>query len=185
MIRNILKRITSLSLLLAFSILLTAASSYCSALEERVGIIEGLVISEDIDRVDTAKVTVWQCIYNGDTGAYKNIKIAEIDMNPQFTGPGRKGEKGSFTFENVPSGLYNITAEKNGHMGYKIINFDARRLFENTYIVITGYNTSTYVAHVHEEGPVTTFQVDSRTSTLVAIGLIIMISYFNNRKKRA
>jgi hypothetical protein len=68
--------------------------------------------------VPGAKVTLYTTIKNGTK--YRNKEVTKVDGNPQYTTSGLM--PGSFLFNNVSQGTYNITVEKDNKMTYSIIN---------------------------------------------------------------
>ena len=51
---------------------------------------------------------------------YDNTGIVKIPENPQQSNDGRTAAVGMYTYYRVPWGLYNVTAEKEGHVYYAV-----------------------------------------------------------------
>ncbi|WP_230741419.1 carboxypeptidase-like regulatory domain-containing protein [Methanooceanicella nereidis] len=74
-----------------------------------MGSISGMVTSGDNAAIPDATVALWMMDGDVITG------LLEIEDNPQYTTNQTSPVVGLYSFFNVPSGVYNITAEKDGY----------------------------------------------------------------------
>lgn len=79
------------------------------------GTVSGMVTDKNRNGVPDANVTLWH--FDG----LKNTRMLRSSDNPQLTNDGRTAAIGTYTYTFVPQGLYNVTAEKDGHMYYAIV----------------------------------------------------------------
>ena len=85
------------------------------------GTINGMVMDKHRNGIPNATVTLWATRWANDT--YENVKAVEIKDNPQLTiGDPMVAAIGVYNFFDVPMGIYNITAEKEGHMWFAWVN---------------------------------------------------------------
>jgi PGF-CTERM protein len=86
------------------------------------GTISGFVTDKNRNGIPNADVTLWYYKKNSTTGDFENTKIVKVPENPQKSNDGRTAAIGTYTYERIPWGLYNVTAEKDGHMYFAIVN---------------------------------------------------------------
>jgi len=79
------------------------------------GTVSGVVTDKNKNGVPDAKVTLW--VWNGTA----NIGIIDTPDNPQLTNDGSTAAIGTYTFSRVPVGVYNLTAEKDGHVYFAMV----------------------------------------------------------------
>lgn len=82
------------------------------------GTVSGMVNDKNQFGVPYAKMTLWH--WNGE-GRPNEVMLHSPD-NPQLTNDGRTAAIGTYTFTYVPAGLYNLTAEKDGHVYFALVN---------------------------------------------------------------
>ncbi|WP_254591209.1 carboxypeptidase-like regulatory domain-containing protein [Methanocella conradii] len=80
------------------------------------GTVSGMVTDQNKNGVPDATVTLW--IWNGTA----NVKMLAARDNPQLSNDGRTAAIGTYTFVYVPVGSYNVTAEKDGHVYYRLVS---------------------------------------------------------------
>ncbi len=80
------------------------------------GTVSGIVTDQNRRGIPDATVTLW--LWNGTANAQK---LAARD-NPQLSNDGRTAAPGMYTFVYVPVGSYNVTAEKEGHVYYRLFD---------------------------------------------------------------
>lgn len=85
------------------------------AFAEEYGSITGIVTSANNAAVPDAVVTLW-AIVDGTPA------LSVAPNNPQYTSNFSSSVPGMYAFTNVPPGVYNITAEKGGHLFYTMID---------------------------------------------------------------
>jgi hypothetical protein len=176
-----------ITLIIVLLVHIAPVSTIVTAQSINTGRIAGVVISEDINNVPGARVTLHSCIYNSITKEYTNTGLASIPENVTYT-TGSPGEiPGLFIFDDVPSGLYNITAEKDGYKGYTIIEFNAKRQLMTADIVIPGYKISAPLP-TPIPSPTPSIQLpegfNPTTAALMAVLLVIAGALFLFRKKK-
>ncbi len=82
------------------------------------GTVSGVVTDKYQSGVPDAKMTLW---YWSGEGRPNEVMLRSPD-NPQLTNEGRTATIGTYTYTYVPAGLYNLTAEKDGHFGFALVN---------------------------------------------------------------
>ena len=103
--------------------------------DNRTSTVSGVVMDQNKVGVPGATVTMWKAQENSSIPEqYDNINIVDMPGNPQTTNDGRSAAPGVYTFEKVPYGLYNITAEKDGHMYYHIGDINNGSMTINIFI---------------------------------------------------
>lgn len=80
------------------------------------GTVSGIVTDQNRNGIHDATVTLWH--WNGTA----NTKMLASKDNPQLSNDGRTAAPGMYTFVYVPVGSYNVTAEKEGHSYYRLID---------------------------------------------------------------
>ncbi|HTY91205.1 MAG TPA: carboxypeptidase-like regulatory domain-containing protein [Methanocella sp.] len=80
------------------------------------GTVSGIVTDQNRNGVPDATVTLW--LWNGTA----NTKMLAAHDNPQLSNDGRTAAIGMYTFVYVPAGSYNVTAEKDGHRYYRLLD---------------------------------------------------------------
>ncbi|WP_230740810.1 carboxypeptidase regulatory-like domain-containing protein [Methanooceanicella nereidis] len=81
--------------------------------------ISGMIKDMKMNGIQGVKITIWNTA--SENGKSVNTGLPDIINNPQLTGTGISSPAGSFSFDMVPAGTYNITAEKDGKATYQII----------------------------------------------------------------
>jgi PGF-CTERM protein len=85
------------------------------------GTVSGIVTDQNKVGIPYANVTLWIAKQNSTTAEqFDNQKILKIPENPQQSNDGRTAAVGMYTYYRVPWGLYNVTAEKEGHVWYAV-----------------------------------------------------------------
>lgn len=79
------------------------------------GTVSGIVTDQNRNGIPDATVTLW--LWNG-----TNTKMLQSKDNPQLSNDGRTAAPGMYTFVYVPVGSYNVTAEKEGHVYYRLFD---------------------------------------------------------------
>lgn len=83
----------------------------------------GFVTDKNQNGIPGAKVTVYEAVINNSSGGFDNVKVAATENNPQLTNSDPSiAAIGTHTFYKVPQGYYNVTAEKDGHIQFAIVN---------------------------------------------------------------
>ena len=78
--------------------------------------MSGIVTDQNKVGIPYANVTLYYAVQNGSVAEqYDNNGIVKIPENPQQSNDGRTAAVGMYTYYRVPWGLYNVTAEKEGH----------------------------------------------------------------------
>jgi len=80
------------------------------------GTVSGIVTDQNRNGIPDATVTLW--LWNGTT----NVRTLVSHDNPQLSNDGRTAAIGMYTFVYVPTGSYNVTAEKDGHVWYRLFD---------------------------------------------------------------
>lgn len=104
------------------------------------GTVSGMVTDRNQNGVPYAKMTLW--VWNGTD----NIGILDAPDNPQLTNDGSTAAIGTYTFSQVPSGTYNLTAEKDGHVYFAMVYMNVGTYTANVAFpdyVFPGFITST------------------------------------------
>ncbi len=97
------------------------------------GTVSGIITDQNKVGIPYANVTLWYAVQNGTVAEqYDNNGIVKIPENPQQSNDGRTAAVGMYTYYRVPWGLYNVTAEKQGHVYYAVF--------------VLGPNTATSIA---------------------------------------
>src|SRR5271157_11979 len=78
------------------------------------GTVSGIVSDENKNGIPDATVTLWK--WNGTA----NVEMLNASHNPQLSND--RPTIGFYTFVYVPVGSYNVTAEKEGHIYYRLFN---------------------------------------------------------------
>jgi hypothetical protein len=85
------------------------------------GTVSGIVTDQNKVGIPYANVTLWYAVQNSSIAEqYDNNGIVKIPENPQQSNDGRTAAVGMYTYYRVPWGLYNVTAEKEGHVYYAV-----------------------------------------------------------------
>lgn len=90
--------------------------------------ISGFVTDKNKNGIPGVKVTLYQAVANSSSGGLDNVKLASVENNPQMTNSDPTvAALGTYTYYNVPEGLYNVTAEKadsagNVHVWFSRVN---------------------------------------------------------------
>ena len=85
------------------------------------GTVSGIVTDQNKVGIPYANVTLYYAVQNTTVAEqYDNNGIVKIPENPQQSNDGRTAAVGMYTYYRVPWGLYNVTAEKNGHIYYAV-----------------------------------------------------------------
>jgi PGF-CTERM protein len=92
------------------------------------GTVSGIVTDRNKNGIPGATVTLWVREWNASKLMWVNVEKADVAENPQDANDGRTAAVGMYTYEKVPWGLYNVTAEKDGHIYFAFVN-----LTEGTY----------------------------------------------------
>ena len=80
------------------------------------GTVSGIVTDQNRNGIPDATVTLWA--WNGTA----NTQMLAASDNPQLSNDGTTAAPGMYTFVYVPSGSYNVTAEKEGHSYYSLFD---------------------------------------------------------------
>ncbi len=80
------------------------------------GTVSGIVTDQNRNGIPDATVTLW--VWNGTA----NVRMLAAHDNPQLSNDGRTAAIGMYTFVYVPAGSYNVTAEKDGHVYYRLFD---------------------------------------------------------------
>jgi PGF-CTERM protein len=116
------------------------------------GTISGMVTDKNKNGVPNANVTLWKTIAN-ESGVFNTERYASPE-NPQLTvSRPEVAAIGTYTYYRIPSGIYNVTAEKadaagNNHMWFAIVNLTVGTATNNVAIpdlVISAPPTATPV----------------------------------------
>ncbi len=100
------------------------------------GTVSGIVTDQNKVGIPYANVTLWYAVQNDSVAEqYDNSGIVNTPENPQLTNDGRTAAVGMYTYYRVPWGLYNVTAEKEGHMYYAVF-----ALGPSSATGVTGFN---------------------------------------------
>jgi hypothetical protein len=81
------------------------------------GTVSGIVTDQNRNGIPDATVTLWH--WNG-----TNVKALASKDNPQLSNDGRTAAPGMYTFVYVPVGSYNVTADKDGHVYYRLFDMN-------------------------------------------------------------
>ena len=95
------------------------------------GTVSGIVTDQNKVGIPNANVTLWNVKWTSTNftnskgeeypvGKWENTKILKIPENPQLSNDGRTAAVGMYTYYRVPYDVYNVTAEKEGHMYYAV-----------------------------------------------------------------
>jgi len=85
------------------------------------GTVSGIITDQNKVGIPYANVTLWNAEQNSTVAEqYDNTGIVKIPENPQQSNDGRTAAVGMYTYYRVPWGLYNVTAEKEGHVYYAV-----------------------------------------------------------------
>jgi hypothetical protein len=101
--------------------------------------ISGIVYDANGKSIPDAKVTLYYTAWVGTE--YKAKDIVKINNNPQFTSNGNMSLAGLYVYTGLPSGVYMITAEKDGISVSKFANVVSGTKTED--ITIDGYVENT------------------------------------------
>ncbi|MCD1293435.1 carboxypeptidase regulatory-like domain-containing protein [Methanocella sp. CWC-04] len=82
------------------------------------GTVSGMVTDKNRNGVPDAVVTLWH--WNGTA----NNAILKSPDNPQLSNDGKTAAIGTYTYTFVPQGQYNVTAEKDGHMYFAMVDVE-------------------------------------------------------------
>lgn len=84
--------------------------------------LSGIVTDQNKVGIPGAIVTLWNVRWDNASGTYVNTKLAGgITDNPILSDNGTTGAVGMYTFYRVPWNVYNVTAEKDGHLWYSVL----------------------------------------------------------------
>lgn len=86
------------------------------------GTVSGYVTDKNKNGVPLANVTMWKAKVDPGSSQVVNVAPYVAPENPQLTSDGSTAAPGTYSFERVPWGLYNVTAEKQGHMYFTVVN---------------------------------------------------------------
>ncbi|MGA9140082.1 MAG: carboxypeptidase-like regulatory domain-containing protein [Methanocella sp.] len=114
------------------------------------GTVSGFVTDKNQNGVPYAKMTLWQWKWEGQP----NEVMLRSPDNPQWTNDGRTATIGTYTFTYVPAGLYNLTAEKDGHEYFAMVNVTAGTYTAN--VVLPDYVYIVPVTPTPTPGPAAT-----------------------------
>ncbi len=85
------------------------------------GTVSGIVTDQNKVGIPYANVTLYYAVQNDSVAEqYDTNGIVKIPENPQQSNDGRTAAVGMYTYYRVPWGLYNVTAEKEGHLYYAV-----------------------------------------------------------------
>ena len=85
------------------------------------GTVSGIVTDQNKVGIPYANVTLYYAVENSTIAEqYDTNGIVKIPENPQQSNDGRTAAVGMYTYYRVPWGLYNVTAEKEGHLYYAV-----------------------------------------------------------------
>jgi hypothetical protein len=101
------------------------------------GTVSGMVTDKNQNGVPDARMTLW--VWNGTD----NVGIILAPDNPQLTNDGSTAAIGTYTFTYVPSGVYNLTAEKDGHVYFAMVY-----LTVGTYTANVAFPDYVYTARI-------------------------------------
>jgi len=122
----------------------TFASSVPGQSSGTDGQISGMVLDKNLNGVPGATVKLWETSYDPSTGQYHNVGLVSIAENPQLSNSNSYIEApGTYSFQNVPDGVYNITGEKSETVGFAIIHVNSA--YQGTItanIVLADYSAS-------------------------------------------
>ncbi|MGA9140185.1 MAG: carboxypeptidase-like regulatory domain-containing protein [Methanocella sp.] len=127
----------------------TPDSGNASAADHNWGMVAGMVTDKNKNGVPGARVTLREGHIN-DSGWFINDRIADVENNPQISNTVRDRDAlGSYRFDRVPSGIYNVTAEITdangvGHMWFAIVNATSPGTHTNN-IAIPDYVDKSYL----------------------------------------
>lgn len=159
------------------------------------GTISGLVSDKNRQGIPLANVTLWyaEVNYTADsTGHIWDSKgIVKVPENPQLSNDGRTGPLGIYTYERIPWGLYNVTAEKDNHLWFAHVNLTAGTYTANVAIpdyVYTAPATPTVTAVPTTPTPTTSAATATPTptpgfETLFAVAGLLGVAYLITRKE--
>ena len=101
----------------------SSLNSYSGNPDASFGYINGLMTDMNKNGMPDVTVTLWEVRLDNATGSYVNVGLADVERNPQVSWGEQDGNAtGDYLFINVPPGTYNLTAEKDGHMAYSLVN---------------------------------------------------------------
>ena len=86
------------------------------------GALTGTVYDLNGVGIPYATVTLWKYELNPLTNYYEITRLVRIPENPQQSNDGRTSRIGRYSFHRVPSGYYCVTAEKEGHHYFSLVN---------------------------------------------------------------
>jgi hypothetical protein len=99
---------------------------------ERTPGIEVYVLGMGGAGIQDANVTLWQCAYDGRTGHYNNVKPVSSCKTLTI----------SCGLPGTTPGLYNVTAEKGGNIGYSVVELTAGMGVRNVNVMIDEHEAS-------------------------------------------
>ena len=107
--------------------------------------VGGIVTDQNKVGVPGANVTLWTARWDNGSGRWENVAPIRVRDNPQLTNNGSTGAPGMYTFYMVPYGMYNVTAEKDGHTWYSILLLGPGDAYKNApFIPGSEYGTATH-----------------------------------------
>jgi protocatechuate 3,4-dioxygenase beta subunit len=102
-------------------------SGNASAADRDWSMVAGMITDKNKNGAPGARVTLWEGRIN-DTGWFVNDRVVGMENNPQISNTDRDRDAlGSYRFDRVPFGIYNVTAEVTdsagvSHMWFAIVN---------------------------------------------------------------
>jgi len=82
--------------------------------------VSGIVTDQNKVGIPGANVTLWNARWSDTSGAWEKASVSKVKDNPQRTDNGSTGAVGMYTFSQAPWGVYNLTAEKDGHAWFSV-----------------------------------------------------------------
>ena len=117
--------------------------------------LSGFVYDQNNLPVPGATVTIYKSTPDNATGVWTNGEMLKFNVtsmpnsgNPQLTNDGSTAAAGTYMFDGVPAGTYNVTAEAGGHMWYAHVYWGADSPSVN--IALPGY---TYIPNASGPAP--------------------------------
>ena len=167
------------------------------------GTISGMVTDKNKNGIPNATVKLWTTQWAN--GTYENVKLVKTPENPQQTVSRESiAAIGTYTYYRVPSGIYNLTAEKtdsagNVHMWFAWVNLTVGTATNNValpdYVVsIVPTGTTAPIATPTQSAVATPTTVPTQASTptptptpgfetVFALAGLLGVAYLVTRKK--
>ncbi|CAJ37271.1 PGF-CTERM sorting domain-containing protein [Methanocella arvoryzae] len=137
------------------------------------GTISGMVTDKNKNGIPNATVKLWTTKWANDT--WESVRLVKSPENPQYTVSRPEiAAIGTYTYYRVPSGIYNLTAEKadssgNVHMWFAIVNLTVGTATNNValpdYVVPSEVVTATPVVTPSVTATPTATQTVTPTAT--------------------